>query len=60
MLSSYPAFNATDAAQGEWLASGLETKSTFSGIDLQDDYYDYDDKSGEVSIKDIVWEIRRS
>ncbi|KAI9841766.1 MAG: hypothetical protein M1838_003427 [Thelocarpon superellum] len=47
-------------ADGEWLASGLETNTAFAAIDLQEDYYDYDDKSGEVSVKDVVWEIRRA
>ncbi|KAI9754693.1 MAG: DEAH-box ATP-dependent RNA helicase prp43 [Chaenotheca gracillima] len=48
-------------ADGEWHATGLESNSAFTGIDLQDDWYDYDEKAGEeVSIKDIKWEIRRS
>ena len=49
--------------QGQWLASALETKSTFSAIDLQDDWYEYDElakEEGEVSIKDIKWAIKRA
>lgn len=43
--------------------SNLEGSSTkFAGIDLSEgDWYDYDEKAGEeVSIKDMVWEIRRA
>jgi hypothetical protein len=48
-------------ADGDWLATGLETGTKFEGIDLSEgEWYDYDDKAGEVSIKDIKWEIRRS
>ncbi|KAI9809206.1 MAG: hypothetical protein M1825_002497 [Sarcosagium campestre] len=41
---------------GEWLAKGLETTTSFIGIDLQDgEWFDYDEKAGEeVSIKDLV------
>ena len=48
--------------QGEWLAKGLESTTTFSGIDLQEgEWFDYDEKAAEeVSIKDLKWEIRRS
>ncbi|KAI9667873.1 MAG: hypothetical protein M1821_000692 [Bathelium mastoideum] len=49
-------------ADGEWLAKGLESGTTFSGIDLSEgEWFDYDEKAGEeVSIKDLSWEIRRS
>jgi len=49
-------------SQGDWEAKGLESTTTFSGIDLQDgEWYDYDEKtSEEVSIKDVRWEIRRA
>ena len=48
--------------QGEWLATGLESGTKFTAIDLSDgEWYDYDDKtSEEVSIKDLKWEIRRN
>ncbi|KAI4153340.1 MAG: hypothetical protein LQ340_002365, partial [Diploschistes diacapsis] len=33
---------------GEWTATGSESSTKFSGIDLdQGDWYDYDEKSGE-------------
>ncbi|KAI9678991.1 MAG: hypothetical protein M1822_007417 [Bathelium mastoideum] len=49
-------------ADGEWLAQGSESGTTFSGIDLSEgEWFDYDEKAGEeVSIKDLNWEIRRS
>jgi Eukaryotic protein of unknown function (DUF866) len=49
-------------AQGEWEAKGLESTTIFSGIDLQEgEWFDYDEKaSGEVSVKDLKWEIRRA
>ncbi|MCJ1303415.1 hypothetical protein MMC08_006224 [Hypocenomyce scalaris] len=42
-------------ADGEWEAKGLESTTTFSGIDLQEgEWFDYDEKAGEeVSIKDL-------
>jgi Eukaryotic protein of unknown function (DUF866) len=48
--------------QGEWEAKGLESPTMFSGIDLQEgEWFDYDEKaSGEVSVKDLKWEIRRA
>ena len=48
--------------QGEWLATGLESGTKFTAIDLTDgEWYEYDDKtSEEVSIKDLKWEIRRN
>jgi hypothetical protein len=49
-------------AEGEWLATGIESGTKFSGIDFQEgEWFDYDEKAGEeVSIKDLKWEIRRS
>jgi Eukaryotic protein of unknown function (DUF866) len=48
--------------QGEWLATGLESNTAFTGIDFGDgDWFDYDEKaSEEVSAKDLKWEIRRA
>ncbi|OCL12024.1 DUF866-domain-containing protein [Glonium stellatum] len=48
--------------EGEWLATGLESLTEFSGIDLQEgEWFDYDEKAGEeVSIKDVKWDIRRA
>lgn len=49
-------------AEGEWLATGEETGTKFTAIDLaENEWYDCDEKSGgEVSIKDIKWEVRRA
>lgn len=48
--------------QGEWEAKGLDSPTKFSSIDLQEgEWFDYDEKAGgEVSIKDLNWEIRRA
>lgn len=48
--------------QGEWKATGLESGTQFSGIDLTDgEWFDYDEKAGEeVSITTVKWEIRRA
>lgn len=48
--------------QGEWEAKGLESKTKFESIDLQEgEWFDYDEKaSGEVSINDLRWDIRRA
>ncbi|KAF7513002.1 hypothetical protein GJ744_011268 [Endocarpon pusillum] len=48
--------------EGEWEAKGLESPTTFAGIDLQEgEWFDYDEKvSAEVSIKDLKWEIKRA
>jgi hypothetical protein len=48
--------------QGEWKATGIESSSKFTAIDLTEgDWYDYDEKtSEEVSIKDVKFEIRRA
>ena len=52
----------TDYVQGEWKASGAESGTKFSGIDLTDgEWFDYDEKSSEeVSVTNIKWEIRRA
>lgn len=49
-------------ADGEWQATGTESGTKFSGIDLTDgEWYDYDEKaSDEVSIKELQWEIKRA
>ncbi|OCK86458.1 hypothetical protein K432DRAFT_341288 [Lepidopterella palustris CBS 459.81] len=49
-------------ADGEWLATGLESSTKFAEIDLTEgEWYDYDEKAGEeVSIKVLKWEIRRA
>lgn len=48
--------------QGEWEATGTDSGTKFTGIDLSDgEWFDYDEKAGdEVSIKDIKWQIRRA
>lgn len=48
--------------QGEWLADGIDSGTKFTGIELIDgEWFDYDEKAGEeVSIKELVWEIRRA
>jgi len=47
--------------KGDWLANGISSNTSFSGIDLTDDWFDYDEKAGEeVSIKDVKWEINRA
>ncbi|KAF1982907.1 DUF866-domain-containing protein [Aulographum hederae CBS 113979] len=47
---------------GDWQASGLDSSTKFTEIDLSEgDWFDYDEKAGdEVSIKDAKWEIRRA
>ncbi|KAI4946139.1 hypothetical protein J4E91_007582 [Alternaria rosae] len=49
-------------AEGEFLATGTESGTKFSGIELPDgEWYDYDEKAGEeVSITNVEWEIRRA
>jgi hypothetical protein len=51
-----------NGAQGEWLATGVDSGTKFSGIDLSEsEWYDYDEKAGEeVSVKDVKWAIRRA
>lgn len=48
--------------KGEWLATGIESGTKFTGIDLQDgEWYEYDEKAGEeVSITNLKWEVRRA
>lgn len=49
-------------SQGDWLATGIDSGSKFTAIDLTEgEWFDYDEKAGEeVSIKDLKWEIRRN
>ncbi|KAF1939383.1 hypothetical protein EJ02DRAFT_257571 [Clathrospora elynae] len=49
-------------AEGEFLATGTDSGTKFSGIELPDgEWYDYDEKVGEeVSITGVEWEIRRA
>lgn len=49
-------------ADGEWLATGIDSGTKFSNIELEEgEWFDYDDKAGqEVSITDVHWEIRRA
>lgn len=48
--------------QGDWLATGLDSNTPFTGISLEDgEWFDYDEKAGaEVSIKDLKWNIARA
>lgn len=48
--------------QGEWKATGPESGTKFSGIDLTEgEWYDYDEKAGEeVSVTNVKWQIRRA
>jgi len=47
---------------GEWLATGAESGTKFTAIDLSEgEWFDYDEKAGEeVSIREVKWEIRRA
>jgi len=47
---------------GEWLATGEDSGTKFAAIDLgEGEWYEYDEKaSAEVSIKELVWEIKRA
>lgn len=49
-------------SKGDWLATGAESGTKFTAIDLTEgEWFDYDEKAGEeVSIKDLKWEIRRN
>lgn len=60
--SEYFASRANLPTQGDFKATGVESNTPFTAIDLSEgEWYDYDDKAGEeVSIKDIKWEIRRA
>lgn len=48
--------------QGEFLATGAESGTKFTGVDLSEgEWFDYDEKAGEeVSITGVEWEIRRA
>ncbi|ERS99460.1 hypothetical protein HMPREF1624_04660 [Sporothrix schenckii ATCC 58251] len=47
--------------EGDWLAEGVDSSTKFAGIDLTDDWFDYDEKAGEeVSIQGMKWEIKRA
>ncbi|KAL1896779.1 hypothetical protein Sste5346_004412 [Sporothrix stenoceras] len=46
--------------EGDWLAEGVDSNTKFTGIDLTDDWFDYDEKAGEeVSVQGLKWEIKR-
>ncbi|KAF2866844.1 hypothetical protein BDV95DRAFT_631633 [Massariosphaeria phaeospora] len=49
-------------AEGEFLATGLQSNTKFAAIDISEgEWYDYDEKTGEeVSITNVKWEIRRA
>ena len=44
------------------MADGLDTNTKFEEVELEEgEWFDYDEKANEeVSIKDLVWEIRRA
>lgn len=47
--------------EGDWLAEGTDSNTKFTGIDLTDDWFDYDEKAGEeVSVQSLKWEIKRA
>ena len=48
--------------QGEFQATASESTTKFPSVDLSEgEWFDYDEKAGEeVSVKDVVWEIRRN
>jgi hypothetical protein len=48
--------------QGEFLATGTDSGTKFTGIDLSEgEWFDYDEKAGEeVSITGVKWEVRRA
>ncbi|KAF2861716.1 DUF866-domain-containing protein, partial [Piedraia hortae CBS 480.64] len=46
---------------GNWKAKGTESNTPFPEIDLNDDWFDYDEKAAaEVSIKEVKWVIRKA
>lgn len=49
-------------AEGEFLATGAESGTKFTAVDLSEgEWFDYDEKAGEeVSITGVQWEIRRA
>ncbi|KAK8026103.1 hypothetical protein PG990_003926 [Apiospora arundinis] len=48
--------------EGQWLADGIDSNTKFEEVELEEgEWFDYDEKANEeVSIKDLVWEIRRA
>ncbi|KAJ9626635.1 hypothetical protein H2204_010023 [Knufia peltigerae] len=55
---THPGLQSLIDHKGEWEATGIDSGTKFTGIDLSDgEWFDYDEKAGEeVSIKDIKWE----
>lgn len=51
-----------NSSQGEWLAKGEESNTKFEDIELHEgEWFEYDEKaSDEVSITNLVWEVRRA
>ncbi|CAI6262995.1 unnamed protein product [Periconia digitata] len=49
-------------ADGEFLATGAESNTKFTGVELTEgEWFDYDEKAGEeVSITNVKWAIRRA
>ncbi|PVH99914.1 DUF866-domain-containing protein [Periconia macrospinosa] len=49
-------------ADGEFLATGAESGTKFTGVDLSEgEWFDYDEKAGEeVSITNVKWSVRRA
>ncbi|EPX72500.1 DUF866 domain-containing protein [Schizosaccharomyces octosporus yFS286] len=46
---------------GEWVAKGEANGTQFTEIELEDDWYDYDENAGsEVSISDMQWTISKA
>ncbi|EEB06224.1 DUF866 domain-containing protein [Schizosaccharomyces japonicus yFS275] len=46
--------------QGVWTARGVDSNTSFAEIELDEDWYDYDEKAGEeVSIVEMEWSIER-
>lgn len=58
----HPDIHILTTTEGDWQATGKESGTKFTAIDLSEgEWFDYDEKAGEeVSIKDIKWEIRRA
>ncbi|KAI5804167.1 DUF866 domain protein [Peziza echinospora] len=50
-------------SEGEWLATGTESGSKFTEIEIGEDgeWFGYDEKTREeVSVKEVKWEVRRA
>ena len=49
-------------SQGEFLATGAESGTKFTGVELTEgEWFDYDEKAGEeVSITNVKWQVRRA